>query len=432
MSQSPSSLSVTPAPLPLATASPFLRIQNVNIFVRDLDRSVAFYRDQLGFKLAFDPGVTSGRRWLIVSPPDGTAMLTLVEPKPGTNEFKLIGRHTQVVFITEDVPAKFREWRKRGVRFRTLPRLRRVRMELETPMQDSPKSAKPGTGPIWGGAVAAFEDLDGNSFTLVSFDAVSRSVDAQRRAAAEKLEAERRVAQELEIAKEVQARFFPQSLPELKTLEYAGVCLQARAVGGDYYDFLPLGRGRLGLVIGDVAGKGIAAALLMASLQASLRSQSRRVRDQAEFLQSVNRFFFENTTDTTYATLFFAEYSDATRRLRYANCGHVAALLLHGDGTLEGLPSTSPVLGFFQEWDCVFEERRLSPGDTLALYTDGITEALDEHGEEFGEARLMQSLRRRRSLPLRALLDAILDDVRQFSPHEQYDDLTLIVARPKS
>src|SRR6202011_4361677 len=144
-----------------------------------------------------------------------------------------------------------------------------------------------------------------------------------------KQETEQRAAQELEIAKQVQARLFPQTLPAMKTLDYAGVCVQARQVGGDYYDFLDLGRDRLGLVIGDIAGKGIAAALLMANLQANLRSQCAIALDQPQrFLRSVNQLFYENTNDSAYATLFFAEYDDKTQHLRYANCGHLCALLL--------------------------------------------------------------------------------------------------------
>src|SRR6202044_8191 len=141
----------------------------------------------------------------------------------------------------------------------------------------------------------------------------------QRRQAAERVEAERRSAQELEIAKQVQARLFPQTLPPLNTLDYAGICIQARHVGGDYYDFLALGNQRLGLVIGDIAGKGIAAALLMANLQANLRSQFALARDEPQlFLHSVNRLFFHSTTDSAYATVFFADYDDVDCRLRYA------------------------------------------------------------------------------------------------------------------
>jgi serine phosphatase RsbU (regulator of sigma subunit) len=397
--------------------NPYLRLHAVNVFVRDQERSLRFYLDQLGFNLAFDARIQSGQRWVAVTPPDGGAVLALIAPAPGSKEHKLIGRATQVVFVTEDVAAKFREWSERGVRFRHTPRLRRVTYDQTE------------QSPIWGGVFTRFEDIDRNSFALVSFDAVSRAVEAQRRAGAEKLESERRAAQELEIARQVQARLFPQTLPISNTLEYAGMCIQARQVGGDYYDFLNLGQERLGLVVGDIAGKGIAAALLMANLQANLRSQCAIALDQPQqFLRSVNQLFYENTVDSAYATLFFAEYDDKVRRLRYANCGHLCALLLRDDHTLERLDSTCSVLGLFKDWDCSIGECRLSPGDTLALYTDGVTESFNDMGEEFGEQRLVEALRRHRGLLPQTLLAAILEDVRQFSPHEQYDDITLIVA----
>jgi serine phosphatase RsbU (regulator of sigma subunit)/biotin operon repressor len=261
-------------------------------------------------------------------------------------------------------------------------------------------------------------------------DEVNQAVKAYRRAIAAKLESERRVAQELEIAKEVQARLFPQALPPLRTLDYAGMCLQARHVGGDYYDFLDLGRERLGLVIGDISGKGIAAALLMANLQANLRSQCAIALEQPQqLLRSVNQRFYENTTDSAYATLFFSEYDDQAQRLRYANCGHLSALLLRSDGSVERLHSTCTVVGLFEEWDCSITETRLFFGDTLLLHTDGITESFNDAEEEFGEQRLLESLRRHRELSSATLLHAIVDEVKQFSPHEQDDDITLIVAK---
>jgi serine phosphatase RsbU (regulator of sigma subunit)/predicted enzyme related to lactoylglutathione lyase len=387
--------------------SPYLRIFFSTVFVRDQDRSLRFYLDQLGFNLVVDNRFEGGGRWIAVAPPDGSVILALVTPVPGSEEYDLIGQARQIVFITEDVDAIYEEWRKRGVNF------------LHPPQT-----------PIWGGIFTTFEDVDGNSFAIVGSDEMSRGIEAQRRAIAEKLESERRAAQEMEIAKQVQARLFPQTLPRLRTLDYAGICIQARQVGGDYYDFLNLGQERLGLVIGDISGKGIAAALMMANLQANLRSQCAIAADQPQrFLQSVNQLFYENTTDSAYATLFFAEYDDRASRLRYANCGHLSALLLRNDGALERLDSTSTVLGLFNKWDCSIGESRLFPGDTLALYTDGVTESFNDSGEEFGEERLVEALRRHRESPPKTLLAAVVDEVRRFSPHEQSDDITLIVAR---
>jgi serine phosphatase RsbU (regulator of sigma subunit) len=275
-----------------------------------------------------------------------------------------------------------------------------------------------------------FRDVDGNLFELVGFDEVSRELEAQRRAAAEKLELERRAARELEIATEVQARLFPQMLPPISTLEYAGVCIQARQVGGDYYDFLDMGNKRFGLVIGDIAGKGMAAALLMANLQANLRSQCAIASDEPQrVLRSVNRMFFESTAEGAYATLFYAEYDDERRRLRYISCGHLAGLLLRRDRTVERLDSTCTVLGLFEEWDCSMEERQIHCGDTLALYTDGITESSNAAGEDFGEHRLIESLLRHRELPAGVLIPTVVAEVQQFGTCEQQDDITLIVAK---
>ncbi len=242
---------------------PYLRLQSVTIYVRDLDQSLNFYLEQLGFQLIFDARIQPGRRSVTVAPPDGTANLTLVAPDPGSEQLKLIGRPVPVTFVTEDVIAKYREWTKRGVRFQFAPRLKRLKYEVHVRAPQSADSSAPGAehAPIWGGVFTRFRDLDGNSFSLVSFDEVTQAVEAQRRALADRLESDRRIAQELEIAKQVQARLFPQSQPPLKTLEYAGLCIQARKVGGDYYDFLDLGKERLGFVIGDISGKGIAAAL---------------------------------------------------------------------------------------------------------------------------------------------------------------------------
>jgi serine phosphatase RsbU (regulator of sigma subunit) len=277
---------------------------------------------------------------------------------------------------------------------------------------------------------ASLEDPDGNSLKLVESDDLTHELDEQRRTLAEKAEQERRSAQELDFAKQVQARLFPQSLPKLHSLDYAGLCLQARSVGGDYYDFLSCGPQRLGLVLGDISGKGMAAALLMANLQANLRSQlSTGWNGPTQLLESVNRLFYENTIASAYATLFFAEYDDRLRRLRYANCGHYAPLLLRSNGEVERLNSTGTVIGLFEKLECDVDERQLKPGDTLVLFTDGVTESCDPQGEEFGEERLLDSLRRNLALPTDRLLTSVVDEIRAFSPFEQHDDITLIVAR---
>jgi serine phosphatase RsbU (regulator of sigma subunit)/catechol 2,3-dioxygenase-like lactoylglutathione lyase family enzyme len=393
--------------LRLDGTDPYLCLHFVIVYVRDLDRSLRFYTDKLGFAVVVDYTFPDGNRWIEVSPPDGSANIGLALPQPGANIDSLISRETLIWFITEDVNRTYNEWSARGVQFRHPPEV-----------------------PAWGGIHTRFEDPDGNSFGLAGFDELTRGVETQRRALAQKFEAERRTAQEIEIAKQVQARLFPQIHPEAQTLEYAGLCLPARQVGGDYFDFLDLGQQNLGLVIGDVSGKGIAAALLMANLQANLRSQSSLALDHPELLlRSVNRLFYENTVDSAYASLIFATYNDQTRRLSYVNCGHLSGLVLRADNSCERLNSTATLLGLFEQWDCSVGECDLFPGDTLALYTDGITEAYNDAGEEFGECSLIERLRQHSDLPCQDLLSTIADEVRNFNSREQHDDVTLIIAK---
>ena len=421
-------------PPSLTPGDPFLSIHAVRVYVRNVDRSRAFYLENLGFRLVIDTKLQSGERWVAVSPPDGTTILALVAPKPKTAEAKLIGRATQVVLVTADVMRKFQEWSQRGVRFLSTPRLRRIKYDHAGGSGGDGAARLLGREtPVWGTASARFCDPDGNVFSLVSFDELTHTVEAERRAAAEKLEVERRVSQEMEIATQVQSRLFPQTLPRMNWLEYAGACIPARAVGGDYYDFLQLGPDRLGLVVADVAGKGIAAALLMANLQANLRSQFALALEQPErLLQKVNRLFCDNTPDGTFATLFFADYDDSSGYLRYVNCGHLCGLLIRRDGAVERLESTCTVLGIFKTWQCAVSESSMRPGDLLALYTDGVTESMDHALAEYGEERFVESLRRHRQLAPDALVTSLVTDIRVFSPHEQRDDITLIVAKRRA
>lgn len=410
---------------------PFLSVHAVNVYVRDQDQSIHFFVEQLGFYLAFDGRLQSGDRWVAVSPPDGTTVLALIVPK-GKAQEKLVGRPTGIVFLTENVLAKYEEWRRRGVQFLLTPRLRRLKYGRVAARSPEPTVAHGEEPPVWGGVFTRFQDVDGNSFALVGLDEANREIEAQRRRVADKLEAERRSAYELEIARQVQAGLFPQRPPALETLEYAGRCIQARQVGGDYHDYLDLGRGRFGLVIADISGKGIAAALLMANLQANLRSQCAIASEEPErLLRSVNQLFCENTPDGSYATLFFGEYDDRIGRLRYANCGHLPPLLLRRDGYVDRLDATGTVVGLFPKWDCAIAERNIHPGDTLVLYTDGITESFNPAYEEFGEQRLVAALERHRNLAPHAAVEAIVDEVGRFNSHQQHDDITLIVAKCK-
>ena len=248
---------------------------------------------------------------------------------------------------------------------------------------------------------------------------------------AARIETERRAAREMEIARDVQSRLLPQSPPVLKTLDLAACCIQARAVGGDYYDFLDLGPDRIGLVLADVSGKGVHAALLVANLEAYLRSQcSMAPLEPVRMLQQVNQLLYASTAPEHYATLFFGAYDDATRELLYVNCGHNPPIWLRPDGSVTRLEATATVIGAFARWQGSAGRAQLNPDDLLVVFSDGVTEA-NRGEEEFGEVRLIDELRENSRRPVAEIVPAILASVQQFSTGDQYDDFTLLAARAR-
>jgi len=246
---------------------------------------------------------------------------------------------------------------------------------------------------------------------------------------AARIESERRSAREMDIARDVQARLLPQSAPRLRTMECAARCVQARAVGGDYYDFLDLGTDRTGLVLADVSGKGVHAALLVAHLEAYLRSQSSKEQfDPVVMLQQVNRMLYLSTAPEHYATVFLGIYSDQAREILYVNCGHNPPVWLRSDGAVSRLESTATVLGAFGHWQGSACRMQLEAGDLLVIFSDGVTEAVCGD-EEFGEERLIGELVRLKDDPADTIVSRLLARVQEFSAGAQSDDLTLLVAR---
>ena len=224
----------------------------------------------------------------------------------------------------------------------------------------------------------------------------------------------------------------PRARPPLATLEYAAQCLPAREVGGDYYDILSLAPGRAAFVLADVSGKGMASALLMANLQGSFRSQQDlALRCPREFLSTVNRLFYESTPPEHYATLFYADFDETTRLLRYANCGHPAAILIKNDQTVQRLAANATVVGLFPSLDVPVATVPFQPGDTLALFSDGVSEAGLDTGAEYGEDRLISQLLAARHQPPARILERILASLSAFDAGRRHDDVTLMILRGK-
>jgi phosphoserine phosphatase RsbU/P len=240
---------------------------------------------------------------------------------------------------------------------------------------------------------------------------------------------------EIEIAREVQERLFPQRLPEIAGLDYFGRCRTALGVGGDYYDFLALPDGKFGVALGDVSGKGIAAALTMASLQASLRADAMRAgNDIAGLITRVNAMLYDASTEDRYATLFYAQYDPATHRLSYVNAGHCPPILLRSTANhaaVERLDqSGGTVVGLLPE--CAYEQAEvvLAPGDLLVIYTDGFSEAMNPNLEEWGEERLIHSIASCAGLPANGSISKIMQAADAFaSGAPQSDDMTLVILR---
>jgi len=259
-------------------------------------------------------------------------------------------------------------------------------------------------------------------------------------AIAEEVARREKLNREIEIAREVQERLFPQQLPPIAGLDYFGRCRTALGVGGDYYDFLALPDGKLGLALGDVSGKGIAAALTMASLEASLRAEAMRAgNDVAGLITRVNRMLYDASTEDRYATLFYAQYDPSTRHLTYVNAGHCPPILVRArvnpnsasEQVFERLDKAGgTVVGLLP--DCEYEQAQVSlaPGDLLVIYSDGFSEAMNPHLEEWGEERLIHTIAGCDGLPAKDSISKIIQAADAFaSGAPQSDDMTLVVLR---
>jgi sigma-B regulation protein RsbU (phosphoserine phosphatase) len=242
------------------------------------------------------------------------------------------------------------------------------------------------------------------------------------------------IGREIDIARGVQQRLFPQKLPKIDGVDCAGVCRPAQGVGGDYYDFLEFSGGRLGVALGDVAGKGIPAALLMASLQASLRGQRLSgPSDLAQLMTNLNFLIHEASPDNRYATFFYGELDSASRRLDYVNAGHNAPMLFRAAGGVERLRATGPVVGLVEGGRFVQESVHLAPGDVLLVYSDGISEAMNVDDEEWGETQLAAAAQAASPCSPQELIDALFVAADAFAAGAvQHDDMTVVVVRMKA
>ena len=240
-----------------------------------------------------------------------------------------------------------------------------------------------------------------------------------------------RLEQEITIAREVQEQLFPRSLPTLPGLQLAAICKPARTVSGDYYDFIRLGPDRIAIALADISGKGIFAALLMASVQAALRSMTSMDGDcgTALLVTRLNNHLFKNTSDDRYATFFYAIYDAASGILTYTNAGHLPPFFL-SDGRVQRLDEGGTVVGLFEDSSYTQGTLKVTPGSILVAFSDGLTEPENVYGEEFGMERLRDEISRQRAMAPHRLAENLIAAAEQWAgTPEQADDITIIVAR---
>jgi phosphoserine phosphatase RsbU/P len=337
--------------------------------------------------------------------------------------------------------------------------LRRIRSSLLLPI--ATKNELPGIislGPRLGDLPFSREDKQ-----LLMAVALQMAFAIQNVELLQQVAGEERLRHELTLATTVQRRLFPECPPESVSLDLAGVCHPAHGVGGDYYDFIQLGDCKLGIAVADVAGKGISAALLMSTVQASLRSRAQSVNGNLiELVSSMNQLLHLSTDAASYATFFYAQFDEQTRILTYVNAGHNPPILVHaaspvraqragsmGAGGLAPIPveeahveafelrvrlltSGGPIIGAFA--DCEYEQEaiQMEPGDVLVAYTDGVTEAFNSNEEQFGESRLREIATRSAHLSAAELSEEIVEQVHGWcGDTAQQDDLTLVVMKVK-
>ncbi len=267
-----------------------------------------------------------------------------------------------------------------------------------------------------------------------------------------------RLQSELAIAQEVQEQLYPRTHTPSPDLELFGACLPARSVSGDYYDFLTLGDGQTGIAMGDISGKGISAALLMATIQSAVRAYefgreieapntqkalaayasnghsqpltlTGAAQSPAKAMWLLNRHLYASTPPEKYATLFLGVYDAHARKLCYANGGHLPPIIVRSDGRIDRLDVSGTVIGLFDDGNWPDAEIQLAPGDLFVAYSDGVTEPENEFGE-FGDDRLISLLQQHRHAPVEQISRQVLASVTEWiGAHEQPDDVTVVLAR---
>jgi sigma-B regulation protein RsbU (phosphoserine phosphatase) len=241
-----------------------------------------------------------------------------------------------------------------------------------------------------------------------------------------------RLEEELAVAKQIQRDLLPRELPSLNNFDFAAFIEPSRQVGGDYYDFIPIGDGKTGVVIADASGKGVPAALFTARMQVMIQSEARFGKKMDDMMCSINNYLADSTSSDHFATCFYGEIDDHGKNFYYCNAGHNYPILVRKNGSIESLKKGGLLLGAFPEARYEMGEISFKPGDMLVLYTDGLSEAMDNHDIEYGEERLIENIVKLRTQPAEIICSMIVKSVKQYaSGINDFDDMTIVVIRTR-
>jgi sigma-B regulation protein RsbU (phosphoserine phosphatase) len=291
---------------------------------------------------------------------------------------------------------------------------------------------------VSGGAVIGALNLESSTLDAFSeadveyleFFAVAAAISIEKAVVHRELLEKQRIEQQLRIAKQVQSALLPAADPIAHGYDISGTNVPTWEIGGDYFDYLPQPDGRLGLAVADVSGKGVPAALIMATFRAALRAQRVRGKPLDGIADRLNRILLDSMDASRFVTAFYGLLDPASGELGFANCGHNPPILLRGAGLRETLPSGGPALGMWREARFSPGSVTLLPGDVLVLYTDGVVEVMNPSGEMFGLDRLEGAVRAPHGASARARVDAVLEATRAFAGRDGYDDdFTLVIVR---
>ena len=285
-------------------------------------------------------------------------------------------------------------------------------------------------GIIYADRISLLDQFTENDLKLLTLLANLAAVKIENAILIEQAIENERIEKELALASQIQKDFLPKEIPEWRRFDLAGKNIPCHEVGGDYYDFIPIGEDRMGIVIADVSGKGVSASLLMASLRAAMHSEIHPEYHIEKMASKLNTFVHSSTASNSFITFFYGELDHASNMLTFINAGHNPPFLLRKKGKVERLESCGFCLGMFPASQYPIQSLSLQPGDTLLLFSDGFTECRNDQKEEYGEKRLQQTFKKNSRLAASKLLHAIEEEVQTFTAGvEQMDDMTLVIVK---